>query len=114
MVMSGLPTFATCSTLTLATCLSSGTAPTISSPSSAPDLYSERLVEVAPLPEMVPPVASTQTTGRSTAGAGWAAHGATHKSPANHTAPTIRNCEYMLHLLTRGLSRVTAVTSSHG
>ena len=107
MVMSGLSTFATCSTLTVATCLSSGTAPTISSPSSAPDLCLERLVEVAPLPEMVPPVANTQTTGRSTAGAGWAA--TVRRTRALRTmrlqrrrAETVNTCST---LLTRGLRR---------
>ena len=58
-VISVLLTFATCSTLTSATCLISGTPATISSPRSAPDLYSARLVDEAPRPEIVPPVEST-------------------------------------------------------
>ena len=47
-VMSVLLTLAICSTFTDATCLISGTPATSCSPSSAPDLYSARLVEVAP------------------------------------------------------------------
>ena len=48
--------------------LISGTAFTISSPSSAPDLYSARLVVVAPLPAIVPPLDSTQTSALFAAG----------------------------------------------
>ena len=58
-VMSVLLTFAICSTRTSATVAISGTAATRSSPFSAPDWYSARLVELAPLPEIVPPVEST-------------------------------------------------------
>jgi hypothetical protein len=71
--MSVLLTLAICSTRTSATSLISGTAATSSSPSSSPDLYSARLVDEAPLPEIVPPVESTMTSGF---GAGACAAGA--------------------------------------
>jgi hypothetical protein len=59
----GLPTFTTCSTLTLAYCLISGTAATSCSPRIEPALYSDSAVVAAPFPAIVPPVDSTTTVG---------------------------------------------------
>src|SRR6185436_3636817 len=83
-VIAVLLTLATCSTFTVATCAISGTERTRSSPRIAPALYSARLVEVAPRPEIVPPVDSTQTTGRA-CGAPCPAHGAL-QAPTNAAA----------------------------
>src|SRR5437588_8761682 len=60
----GLPTLTICSTFTWANCWMSGTALTSCSPRIVPPLYSARLVEEAPAPAIVPPVESTQTSGR--------------------------------------------------
>ena len=75
-VMFGLPTLVTCSTRMAACSVRAGTAATSSSPEKVPARYSVRLVGEAPPPEMVPPVASTQTTGGEAGDVSWASSGA--------------------------------------
>src|SRR5947199_367720 len=94
-VISGLPTLAICSTFTRAYCRISGTALTSSWPRNDPALYSVKLVDDEPFPEIVPPVESTHTRGkRVTVRGAWAAHGAIAESAdaSNRTAarPTRR------------------------
>src|ERR1700752_4615195 len=96
-VISVLLTLAICSTLIVATCLSSGTAATRSSPRNAPGWYSARLVEVAPFPEIVPPVDSTHTTGSVV----WPTASAGAAAPASHASSTTPACRLHAHHRTR-------------
>src|SRR5262249_25890493 len=85
-VMFGLPTLTICSKFTLANCWISGTALTSCSPRNAPPLYSAKFVEEAPAPAMVPPVESTQTSGKSFLACSWPQQGVVQARPAASAA----------------------------